>query len=101
MRKVPIHGGLHRGDYNIDMRATALLLLILLLACALAQQVCVRKECPDERQKCLQDATCQKVIGDAIEKCTLQSQGCMLYNTNKNDAASRFVNCSFSKCLNI
>ena len=83
------------------MRPIALLLCTLLLAYATAQQICVRKECPTERQKCIEDLTCRQVIGDAIEKCTLQSQGCMLFNTNKNDAAEKFVSCSFSKCLNI
>lgn len=83
------------------MRLTALLGVMLLLVCALGQQICVRKECADERQKCIEDASCRKVIGDAIEKCTLQSQGCMLFNTNKNAAALKFVSCSFAKCLNI
>jgi len=87
--------------YNIDMRGTSLLLLILLIACALAQQICVRKECADERQQCIENGSCQTVIGEAIEKCTLQSQGCMLLHTDKNPVALKFVTCSFSKCLNI
>jgi hypothetical protein len=79
----------------------SLLFIALLLAIALGQQLCVRQYCTDQRQACLNDPNCQTVIGDAIEKCTLQSQGCMMFNTANNDAASSFVRCSYDNCLNI
>lgn len=82
-------------------RLLQLFCLFLVFASALSQQVCVRKYCTDQRQACLNNPDCQTVIGDAIEKCTLMSQGCMMYNTAKNEVAYRFTQCSYDNCLNV
>lgn len=79
------------------MRFIAIFLIALLLNIAFGQQICLRRECPEELKGC--DADCAALMGSCTFSCSLSSLGCLEKCMEGHDNAVKLLQCSFNKCI--
>lgn len=76
-----------------------LVLLLVLLAVALGQQICLKQECAQQVAACGDD--CVTLMGKCMFTCTMNSRGCLQKCMGDNAVAQGLLECAFNRCISL